>query len=65
MTPPEAATLMLAMRQQLYALKGDRLGGSDYGRGVVSALITAACDSLIAAAFVIDRNATRVATEQP
>lgn len=64
MTPLEAATLMLAMREQLYALRDDRLGGSDYARGAVSTLVKAACDSLIAAAFIIDRNAASAATER-
>ena len=64
MTPREAASLMLAMREQIYALKDYRLGGSDYGRGAVSALLTAACDLLNAAAKVTNRKKAIAATEK-
>jgi len=64
MTPPEAATLMLAMREQIYSLRDDRLGGSDYARGAVATLLKAACDSLIAAAIITDRETAIAATEK-
>lgn len=64
MTPPEAATAMLAMREQIYAMRDCRLGGSDYARGAVNTLLKAACDSLIAAAMITDRETAIAATEQ-
>jgi hypothetical protein len=55
---------MLAMREQIYAMRDCRLGGSDYARGAVNTLLKAACDSLIAAAMITDRETAIAATEQ-
>ena len=64
MTSPEAAVLLCAMRAQLIELREDQHGGNAYACGSVSALLKAASDSLMSAAFTIDRDAASIATKR-
>ena len=52
------------MRAQLIELREDQLGGNAYACGAVSALLKAASDALMSAAFTIDREASTIATSR-